>query len=82
MKPASIVLKQIIKHGDIPICKNCIYFKPHPSQLQLGKCIKFGEKNLVSGKITFSYASLNRVDQDLCGPNGLYFTQNQLKPEI
>ena len=82
MKSAGIVLKQIIKNGDIPICKECAYFKPHSNQWQLGKCIKFGEKNLISGKVTYLYANETRSNELLCSANGLYFTKDQRKPEI
>ena len=81
MKPVSVVFKQIIKNIDIPICKDCSYFKFHSTQIQLGKCIKFGEKHLISGKISYSYASVNRVDEESCGPNGLYFTKKSVSPE-
>jgi hypothetical protein len=82
MKTAGIVLKQIIKNGDIAICKECAYFKPHSTQWQLGKCMKFGEKNLVSGRVTYLYANETRSNEHLCGPNGLYFIKDQRKSEI
>lgn len=82
MKSVGVVLKQIIKNIDIPICNDCAYFKSHSSKIQLGKCMKFGEKHLISGKIYYSYASVNRADEELCGPNGLYFTKDPRTPKI
>ena len=37
--------------------------------------MKFGEKNLLSGKIHYEYATIARETKELCGPNGLYYTK-------
>ena len=63
---------------DIPICKNCIYFKEGISEYKysLGKCELFGELDSVSGEIKNEYASTCRYDEKMCGKNGKYYIEN------
>ena len=77
MPNTGTLFRQIIKYAETPTCKQCLYFKPHATQILLGKCIKFGEKHLISGKITFMYANEARNIEQLCGQKGLYY----LKPK-
>lgn len=42
------------------ICKNCKYFRSGLMDIQFGRCLKFGEQNLVDGSITYNYASITR----------------------
>ena len=68
---------QIIKNINIPSCKNCIYFEPNSYDKDftsgLGKCLKFGEKNIITDVITYKYADLCRKDDTKCGEDGIYF---------
>ena len=72
--------EKIIKNINIPSCRNCIYFKPHTSSdftSSLSKCEKFGEKNILTDKITNYYADSCRNDEDKCGLQGKYFVEEK-----
>ena len=70
-----------IRNSGLPICINCAHFIPHKMTdpydhyrvSQYGKCAKFGETDLVSGEITYKYASTCRSFEDLCGKKGKHF---------
>jgi hypothetical protein len=63
---------------DKPNCKNCIYHIPNYSLgSQLSKCSYFGEKNNVSGEITYKYADMCRDDENKCGKSGKYFIEDK-----
>jgi hypothetical protein len=72
--------KNFIKNGDVPLCKDCKHFLPYsiPLQYQLGKCKKFGMKNIFSGEITYEYIEIVR-NFDECGVNGTYFEEKPPK---
>ena len=38
-----------------------------------GKCLSFGEKNVVSGEVSYEYAELCRNNESKCGIKGKYF---------
>ena len=62
-----------IKNIDKPVCKDCKYFKYDPiyNDYNFGRCGVFGNKDLVTGKITFEDVIIaGRKD---CGVNGTYF---------
>jgi hypothetical protein len=65
------VLRPIINNIDSVICKNCAYFREHRGSS--GLCTKFGEKNIISGAITYQFASASRNSSDLCTIRGLYY---------
>ena len=68
--------RKMIRNIDINACKDCIYFKSSLfSSISdgLGKCEKFGTKNIISNEITYEYADLCRKDEDKCGEKGKYF---------
>lgn len=67
-----VTSEQIIKNVNLPICKNCKFYKPDPTYY-LSRCEKFGEKNIFTGKITYDYASLMRNSESDCGQEGKYF---------
>jgi len=69
---------KIIKNMDLPACRNCIYYKPSITNdytSPLNKCEKFGEKNIITDKITYKYADMCRIDENLCGHEGNYFKE-------
>jgi hypothetical protein len=41
----------------------------------MGKCTKFGEKNIISGSIKYLFAQEIRADEDLCGKRGIYYSE-------
>jgi len=71
------VLRPIIKNASTVICKKCSYFlEPKgPNSIIMGKCTKFGEKNIVTGTIKYISAQETRHDDDLCGKRGVYYTE-------
>jgi hypothetical protein len=70
---------KIITNMNIPSCKNCVYFKPDSfgDFSLLGKCEKIGKKDIISDKISYSYAETNRNDENLCGKDGKYFKEEK-----
>jgi hypothetical protein len=59
---------QFIKNIKLPSCIECIYYLN-----KTGKCNKFGEKDVITGKIVYETASRIRYTENLCGLNGNYF---------
>lgn len=76
----SMEKKQFITNSKVPICKNCVYFKPykHDEKLyDLGKCRKFGTMDILSGIIEYKYAYTCRTSNDLCSFNGTYYEERK-----
>jgi hypothetical protein len=69
--------QKIIKNMNTPSCRNCIHYKPSYSTTDfttfLNKCDKFGDKNIITNKISYDYADTCRRDEDKCGNVGKYF---------
>ena len=68
----SIIPKnQIIKNLINPICKECIFFKnQHSYQIMFSNCMKYGEKNVITGEIKYDTVNSCRTDAAKCGING------------
>lgn len=64
-----------INNMDKPICKNCKYFNYDTiyNDYQFAKCSKFGNKNLISGKLT--YEDINKARMIYCGVNGTFYEE-------
>jgi hypothetical protein len=73
MNPA---LRQIIKNADYAICKHCAYFREQKGNVLLGRCTKFGEKNVIHGAVRYAFANDARNNEELCGITGKYFIEN------
>jgi hypothetical protein len=56
------------------ICRDCRYFIGDTLE-----CGKFGDTNLVTGKVTYPYASVIRGDSKKCGEVGNHFENNPYK---
>jgi hypothetical protein len=72
----SPIKNQFIKNAELPVCKDCVHFKPYDINelnYNLGKCGKFGRKDILSGEITYVFAESCRIDDDQCGKNGTHF---------
>jgi len=41
------------------------------------KCNKFGEKDIITDKITYKYADSCRNDESLCGKEGKYYIEEK-----
>jgi hypothetical protein len=67
-----------IKNVDKPVCKDCKYFKYDPiyKDYNYAKCVKFGNKSLITGKIVFEDVTVAREED--CGINGDYFEMRDL----
>jgi hypothetical protein len=77
--------KQFIKYSKMPICKQCSFFIAHAiskHKYELGRCKKFGEKNILSGEIKYFLASTNRNDTNRCGLLGTYYEKNYIKEKL
>ena len=56
------------------ICKDCRYFIGNSIE-----CRKFGDTNIVTGKITYESALQVRKDEKKCGPEAILFEENHFK---
>jgi len=67
---------KMIKNMHFPVCKKCIYYQnnilnePHNN-----KCTQFGTKDVISGKISYTYAEFCRNDEHRCGQEGKQFKE-------
>ena len=67
-----------IINGNLPTCSRCIHYRNFfsiflPINNHFGKCSKFGEKNIITGKINYEYADDIRSDENKCGYDGKLF---------
>ena len=71
--------EKMIKNIQYNSCRNCVHFRPHPYDLyssnSFGKCANFGEKNIITDKIEYSYADACRRSESECGVSGKYFEE-------
>lgn len=70
---------RIIKNINLPSCRNCIYYQTknlNPDFSSLNKCEKFGEKDIVNGKIKYDYANSCRENESKCGKEGKYYIED------
>ena len=73
LKHASLMALRMtssINNEFVPTCINCKHFSPNSHGL---KCTKFGNKDLVNGKVTYKNAEDCRNREELCGIDGTYF---------
>lgn len=68
---ATISKIQFIRNAKVPVCLECIYFVQGAHKI--GRCTKFGEKDVVSGKITYESAEVSRITENMCSRKGAYF---------
>ena len=69
-----------IKNMNYPACINCVHF----TQIErlnpdYAKCKKFGRMDLVTGEITYEYASISRRFDDYCGEKGFFYEEKVKK---
>ena len=78
---------RFIKNIKYPVCKYCLYFRhfipiENDNNLEyskIGVCMKFGEKNMINGKIKYISVINCRNDASKCRKVALYF--NLLNPK-
>jgi len=70
--------EDFIKYWVSPSCVSCIHFLSYyPNEnIGAGRCKLFGEKDLVTGRIHYEYASVCRENYDMCMPDGIYYKKN------
>lgn len=56
------------------ICKDCRHFIGDNIE-----CRKFGDTNIITGKVTYKSARSVRDDEKKCGENAIYFEENNFK---
>lgn len=56
------------------ICKDCKYFIGNDLE-----CRKFGDTDIITGKVTYEYARSIRTDEKKCGDKAIHFEENQFK---
>jgi len=66
VRPALLLTKKI--------CRDCKYFIGDELE-----CGKFGDQNIVSGKVSYPSARSVREDLKQCGENAIYFEKNHFK---
>ena len=72
--------KRVITNYNVPVCKNCIYFKrsiSFPEFTHMAYCTHFGDKNIVLDKITHERALNCRIDENKCGISGRCFYERK-----
>ena len=70
---------ETIKNNAV-LCKNCIYFKRE--SFGSNKCIKFGELDIISGKIEYDGAYKSRLNSNSCGMEAKYFQERTNETKI
>ena len=55
-----------------PKCIDCSFFLKQ-TPLDMSKCYRFGNADLVTGIIKYDYADFCRINPDMCGVEGKYF---------
>lgn len=87
LPPHNRVYNQQIVNNQTPICKDCFYFYPGtlPRHIQSALCLKYGEKNLITGEIVYNTAYINRLGvhkPPTCGQTGSGFSKKQEDDEF
>lgn len=62
---------QFIRNAALPICIECMHLVQGLQTTR--RCSKFGEKNVISGKITYASAEISRTVENMCSQKGIYF---------
>ena len=72
----SKVPNKYIINNALPECCNCKHFMPHNSEehkYSLATCLLYGQKDIISGKIRFEFASHVRNSKEQCSKEGFNF---------
>lgn len=78
MRLSRLFLYANIKNYEAPICQNCIHYRPALFVPSFSKCSQFGEKDLITGDIKYSFADLSRTYDDKCGLEGKLYSPSSL----
>jgi hypothetical protein len=69
------VASAAINNYQVPLCQNCIHYRPNLFSPSLSKCSQFGNKDFITGEINYEYADLSRMNEDKCGLEGKQFNE-------
>ena len=76
--------EKLFKTQNVPLCKNCIYYKPllnYDFESNLNECeifnIKNDTKNDTKNKISYYSVDLCRINESKCGKEGKYFKKEK-----
>ena len=77
--PILVYSEKMIKNMNLPACRNCVHYQPAPYNNDftsyLNTCDKFGNKNIITDKITYDFADQCRNDESKCGKEGKHFVE-------
>ena len=62
-----------IKNINLPVCLFCKYFEQTVLKIPTGRCVFFGEKDIVTGEIQYQNARDCRLDEKKCGQFAIHF---------
>lgn len=85
MKLHNILFVLIQSTVSIPLCKNCVHFRPYwmisHIDYELSECAIFGHKDSPNSKyFIYNYEVPKcRKDELLCGKNGTFFVESNNK---
>lgn len=74
-----IMTQRFITNKDLPVCNECQFYYKGKSSKFPGYCTKFGEKNIINGDITYQFASVSRINTNMCGNNGIYYIKKYIQ---
>jgi hypothetical protein len=68
-----------VKNANLPICKKCVFYIPKMTfeKHEFGKCIQFGQMDIVTGEIFYEYAAVCRSSETKCGLSGKYYQEKE-----
>ena len=75
---STIMTQRFIINKDLPTCNKCEFYYISKKSKLPGYCTKFGDKNILTGEITFQFASVSRTNTNMCGKNGIYYVGSNL----
>jgi hypothetical protein len=73
-----IMTQRFITNKNLPTCKTCEFYYISKKSKLPGYCTKFGEKNIITGDITYQFASVSRINTNMCGNNGIYYVRKNI----
>ena len=77
----TVVKGRYIKYANSPLCKDCIHFHSEKNEpMLMGRCTKYGTKDLTSGEINYDYVGNQRF-KGLCGIHGVDFVPHKYQDE-
>lgn len=79
------MLGAVIRNASYNVCKMCknLRLDPmYPKEYRAAKCMKFGNKCVVSGEVSYLLAERCRRDSSLCGEEGVHFEPSKTDSKV